>query len=201
MLQVGDGTRYKAIEGENQDDATDDAVDEPHRADVEMGAHLVNKEGNNRPPDQRPHHNKGVAQDDVVEFVFRQGETESGKQGNDQEHDERIAQGEQETCYRITPVVLALINVLGNLADGIVDDHVNGIDDKDDTADNLQDIHMVGNEIGDQRNTQAHQQAVKQVAGSSTHTRKETGIAPLVQRALNTQDTYRTHRCRQDDTY
>ncbi len=186
MLQVGYGSRYEAIEGENQDDATDDAVDEPHRADVEMGAHLVNKEGNYRPPNQRPHHNKGVAQDDVVEFVFRQGETESRKQGYNQEHDERIAQGEQEACYRITPVVLALVKVLGNLADRVVDDHVNGIDDKDDTADNLQDIHMVGNKIGDQRNTQAHQQAIEQVAGSSTHTRKETGIAPLVQRALNT---------------
>ena len=186
MLQVGYGTRYKAIEGEDEDDATDDAVDEPHRADVEMGAHLVNKEGNYRPPDQCPHHNKGVAQDDVVEFVFRQGETESCKQRNNQEHDERIAQGEQETCYRITPVVLSLIKVLGNLADRVVDDHVNGIDDKDNTADNLQNIHVVGNKIGDQRNTQAHQQAVEQVAGSSTHTRKETGIAPLVQRALNT---------------
>ncbi len=186
LLQVGYGTRYEAIEGEDQDDATDDAVDEPHRADVEMGAHLINEEGNYCPPDQRPHYNKGVAQDDVVELVFRQGETETGKQGNNQEHDERIAQGEQETGHRITPIVFALVIVLFNLADRIVDNHVNGIDNQDDTAYDLQNINMIGDKIGNQGNAQSHQQAIEQVAGSGSHTREKARIATLVQGALNT---------------
>ena len=201
LLEIGDGAGHQAIKRENEDDGTDDAVDEPHGADVEVCTHLVHKEGDNRPPHECTHNNEGIAQNNVIELVFRQGEAKSCEQRDDQEHDERIAQGEQETRHHVAPLVVALDNVFGNLADGVVDNHVQGIDDQDDTADDLQQINVVGNEVGHQRDAQTHQQAIEQIAGSSPHAREEARMTATVQRALDAKDTDRSHGCRQDNTY
>ena len=166
-----------------------------------MGADLVDKERDDGPPQQGSQDDGGVAEDDMVELVFGQGETESREQGDNQEDDEGIAQGEQESRHGITPLVLALVDVLGNLAHGVVDNHVERIDNQDGTADDLQDVDMVGDEVGHQRDSQADEQAVEQVAGGGTDSGEEAGITSLVQGALNAEDTDRTHRCRQDNTY
>ena len=196
MLEIGNRSGDEAVEGEYQDDAADDAVDEPHRTDVEVSAHLVHKEGDHRPPQQRAQHYRGVADDDVIELEFGQRKTESRKQRNNQEHDERIAQGEQETRGHVSPVVVALVYVLLNLADRVVEYHVHGIDNQDDTADNLQQVNMISYKIGHQRDAQPHQQAVEQIARRSPHSREKARIAALVQRALDTQDANRAHGCR-----
>ena len=161
-----------------------------------MGSHLINKEGNNRPPEQCASNDKGVTDDNVIKLVFGQRETEAGKQRDNQEHDERIAQREQEACHHITQVIVALVEVLLDLADRVVHDHVDGVHDEDDTSYNLQHIDVVGNEIGYERDAQPDQKTVEQVACRSPNTGEKTGIAPTVKCALNTQDTNRTHRSR-----
>ena len=83
-------------------------------------------------------------------------------------------------------MVVALVDVLLDLADGIMENHVQGIDNQDNTAYDLQDVNMVGDEIGHQRNAQPDKQAVEQVASRSAHSRKESGMTALVQGALNT---------------
>ena len=50
LLEGGDDAGDEAVDGEDEDDGADDAVNEPHRADVEVGAHLVDKEGDDGPP-------------------------------------------------------------------------------------------------------------------------------------------------------
>ena len=201
LLEGGDDAGDEAVDGEDEDDGADDAVDEPHRADVEVGAHLVNKERDDGPPDKGAQHYRGITEDDVKPLVLGQREVESGEQGDNQEHDERVTQGEQETCYHVTPLVVTRVDALLDLADGVVDNHVDGIDNQDDAAHNLQDVDVVGNEIGHQRDTQAHEQTIEQIACRSPHSGEKSRAATIVQGALDAQDTYRTHGCRQEDTY
>ena len=79
LLEGGNSASNKTVKGEDEDDAADDAVDEPHGADVEVAAHFIDKEGDDRPPYQSAHHNERVTKDDMVELIFRQGETESSE--------------------------------------------------------------------------------------------------------------------------
>ena len=113
-----------------------------------MGAHLVDKERDDSPPQQSAHYNEGIAHDDVIPLEFGQGETKARKQGDNQEHDERVAQREQETSNHIPPTVIALVYAFLDLADGVVDNHVDGIDNQDDAADNLQDVDVFGDQVG-----------------------------------------------------
>ena len=186
LLEGGDDAGDEAVDGEDEDDGADDAVDEPHRADVEVGAHLVDKEGDDGPPDEGTQDNRGIAEDDVIPLVLGQREVESREQGDDQEHDERIAQGEQESRDHVPPLVVTRVDALLNLADRVVDYHVNGIDNQDDAADNLQHIDVVSNEIGHQRDTQAHEQTIEQIASRSPHSGEKSRAAAVVQGALDT---------------
>ena len=201
LLEGGDDAGDEAVDGEDEDDGADDAVDEPHGADVEVGTHLIDKERDDCPPQQRSQHNRGVAEDDVVELILGQREVESGEQGDNQEHDERIAQGEQEAGDHVPPLVVTLVDALLDLADRVVYNHVDGIDDQDNAADTLQHIDMVGNEIGHQRDAQPDEQAVEQVACRCPHPGEKPRMSAIVQGALDTQDSNRTHGCRQEDTY
>ena len=150
LLEGGDDAGDETVNGEDEDDAADDAVNEPHGADVEVGAHLVDKEGDNRPPQQCAQDNRGVTEDDVIPLVFGQRETETREQGDNQEHDERVAQGEQESRNHVPPLIVALADILLDLAYRVVDNHVDGIDNQDDATHNLQDVDVVGNKIGHQ---------------------------------------------------
>lgn len=201
LVKVGNDAGDQTVEREDENNAADDAIDEPHGADVKVGAHLIDKEGDNRPPYQGSKDNEGIAEDDMVELVLRQWEAETGEQWDNQEHDERITQCEKEARDHVSPVVVALFDILFDLTDGVVDDHVNGIDNQDDTANDLQHINVVGDKISHQRDTQPHQQAIKQVAGSSTNAREEARMTSIVQSALDAEDADRSHGCRQNDTY
>ena len=150
LLEVGDNAGGQAVTGEDDNDDAYDAVDEPHGADVEVGAHLVDKESDDRPPNQCSKHYGQVTEDNVVELIFRQGKAETCEQGDNQEHDERVAQGEKETRDSIAPAVVTLVQILLNLAYRVMENHVKGIDNQDDTAHNLQEIDMVSDEISDQ---------------------------------------------------
>lgn len=46
LVQVGNGTCYQAIKGKNKNNGTDDAVNQPHRTDIEMSTDLIDKERN-----------------------------------------------------------------------------------------------------------------------------------------------------------
>ena len=201
LLEGGDDAGDEAVDGEDEDDGADDAVDEPHRADVEMGAHLVDKEGDDGPPQQRSQHNRGIAEDDVIPPVLGQWEVESREQGDNQEHDERVAQGEQETCDHVPPLVVTRVDALLDLADGVVNDHVDGIDNQDDAAHNLQDIDMIGDKIGHERDAQPNKQAIEQIACRSPNTCEKARVTAIVKGTLDAQDAYRSHGCRQEDTY
>ena len=91
LLKGGDDASDKAVDGEDENDRADDAVDEPHGANVEVGTHLIDKEGDDSPPNESTQDNRGIAKDDVVELVLGQREVKSREQGDNQEHDERIA--------------------------------------------------------------------------------------------------------------
>ena len=106
----------------------------------------------------------------MIPPVLGQWEVESREQGDNQEHDERVAQGEQESGDHVPPLVVTRVDALLDLADRVVNDHVDGIDNQDDAAHNLQDIDMIGNEIGHQRNAQPDEQTIEQIACSSPHT-------------------------------
>ena len=121
----------------------------------------------------------------MVELVFGQREAETGKQRDDEEHDQRIAQREQETGYHVAQVVIALVDVLFNLADRVVEDHVNSVGNQNHAADDLKDVDVVGDEFGHERDAQTNQQAIEQVAGGSTHTGEEPRVTPLVQGTLD----------------
>ena len=197
FLEVGVDAGRQAVERKHEDDDADDAVNEPHGADIKVGTHLIHKECDDGPPQQSTNDNEGIAHDDVIPLVLGQGEAKAREQRDNQEHDQRIAQGEQEACGHVSPVVLALVDVLGNLAHGIVDNHVDGINDQDDAAHDLQDIDIVGDKVGHKRDAQSHKQAIEQITCSCTDTSEETRVAALVQRPLDTQDAHRSNGCRE----
>ena len=174
LLEESNGAGDQAIEGEDEDDGADDAVNQPHRADVEVGAHLIDKEGDNRPPNESAQHNRPIAQDDVVKPVLGEREVEPCEQRDDQEHNERVAQGEQETRDHVAPMVVALLDVFPDLAHGVVHNHIAGIDDKDDTANDLQHVDMIGDKVGYQGNAKTHQQTIEQIAKRGAYSSEET---------------------------
>lgn len=137
----------------------------------------------------------------MIPPVLGQWEVESREQGDNQEHDERVAQGEQESGDHVPPLVVTRVDALLDLANRVVNNHVNGIDNQDNAADDLKHIDMIGNEIGHQRDTQPDEQAIEQIACRCPHTSEKPRVAAIVQGALDAQDTYRTHGCRQEDTY
>lgn len=185
LLEGGNDASDEAVDGEDEDDGANDAVDEPHGADVEVGAHLIDKERDDGPPQQSAHYDEGIAHGDVIPLVFGQRETKARKQRDNQEHDKRIAQREQEACNHIPPTVIAGVNTLLDLADRIVDNHVDGIGDQDDAADNLQDVDVVGDKIGHERDAQPHEQTVEQIARRSSHSGEKSRAATIVQCALD----------------
>ena len=160
LLEGGDDAGDETVNREDEDDRADDTVDEPHGADVEVGAHLVNEEGDDRPPQQGAQHNRGVTQDDVIPLVLGQRETETRKQRDNQEHDERVAQGEQESRDHVPPLVVALVDIFLDLAYRVVNNHVNSVNNEDDATHNLQNVDVIGNKIGHQRDAQPDEQTV-----------------------------------------
>ena len=137
----------------------------------------------------------------MIPLVFGQRETETREQGDNQEHDERVTQGEQEARDHVPPLVVARVDALLNLAYRVVNDHINSIDNQDDAAHNLQDVDMVSDEVGNQRDAQPNKQTVEQIACCSPNTGEKARVSAIVKGTLDAQDTDRSHGCRQEDTY
>ncbi len=78
-----DKCRYRADQGEDNEYRADDAVDQVERTHVEVGAHLVDQEGDEKPPAEGSGGDAEVAGNIVIVAELGEEEVETGKQADD----------------------------------------------------------------------------------------------------------------------
>ena len=90
-----------AHNGKNQDDASRDLIDQPHRPEVEMSPDLVDKKRHHPPPEQRTGKNEHIADQILIKADLRQQEIEPGEQTDYQKDNQRVGECKKETAEDI----------------------------------------------------------------------------------------------------
>lgn len=127
------------------------------------------------------------------------GKSKTGEQRNNQEQNQWIGEGKQEARDGVTRIVVLVVGVLHLVVDRIVQDHIGGIDNQDDTTQDLQHRDVAFDKVGDKADAQSGEQAIEKVASRRAQTCEEPRLLPLVQCALHSQNTDGSHRRRQND--
>lgn len=193
--------RHDADHTHDKDDSGKDAVEQPHRTDIEMSAHLVDKVSDAKPPRYSPEEYRNIAGYIVVGFKFGRTEIESGEKTDDEEQYQRIGEREEKPCPEILPIAVGLHRSRLEATRRIGDEEIAGIDAQNDRTYDLQRNLVSLDEIRDKRQAQPRQQTVDQVAQSRTDPGKKRRPTSAVKRPLDTQHPDRPHRCRHEDAY
>ena len=185
---------YQGDDREYHDDASYHLVDNEDAVGIKLAAYLVDEPCEPEPPQQRSKEDAQVAHSHLQGHVGHH-EGKLGEGGHEEEHDERIRQGDKECRYAVVPeralLVAALVHVLG----GIALEAIDAEDQEQQAAEYLQVELVLGvvDEIHHKAHSQAREERIDDVAASRPNTRHETKPTPLVQSALDTQDADRSH--------
>lgn len=101
-------TRHDADHTHDEDDSGKDAVEQPHRTDIEMSANLVDKVSDAKPPRYSSEEYRNIAGNIVVGFKFGRTEIESGEKTDDEEQYQRIGEREEKPRPEIFPIAVGL---------------------------------------------------------------------------------------------
>lgn len=190
----------QAVERDDEQQRSHDAIDGPHAASGESRTYLVDNEGDNAPPQHGTGSDEDVTQNNVVPAMhLGVRKTETGKQRDDQKQNQRIRQGEQETGNGITCVVVLVVGVIDAVVGWVVQNHIGRIYNEDDATQDLQHRDIALDEVSDKADAQSCQQAIKEVAGSSTQSREESRLMAFVECTLHGEDADGSHRSRQNN--
>ncbi len=156
----GDG----ADQGEDEEEGADDAVEEVEGAHVEVGTHFVDQQGYEEPPAEGADGNGEVAGKVVIVAELGQQEVEARKEADDEEENERVADGEQKAGHYVFPVGVGLGHVgFAELLGGVFAEKVDAENGNGYGAENLEQQLLRGNEVGYEGNAGAGQNAIEKV--------------------------------------
>ena len=125
-----------------------------------------------------------------------QHEGKLGIHGQEQENDQRVRECDEESRPRIVPDGAFLLAGLVHLPRGVTLVGIESETEQHDTSHNLEieAVLVVVDQIHHERHTKAGNSRIDDVTHRSTDTRSQSVPASLVQRALHTKDTDRSHR-------
>ena len=118
-----------------------------------------------------------------------------------EEQNERIGEAEQKTGDGVLCVGVFLLLRRSQRAGRIFANKINAIANKNQAANDLQNVLIGLDEIDDYRHAQTGEHTIEHIGERSPQTGKEPRPTPFVESALNTQNTDRTHRRRNEHSY
>ncbi len=187
---------------EDDHDASYHLINNKDAVGIKLTSNLVDEPSQAKPPKQ------GTEDDAQVTYAHLQrhvgnDECKLGEGGHEQEHDKRIGQCDKERRQPIMEERTLLVAALMHVPRRIALEAVDTKDEQEQTTENLEIELILGvvDKIHHKAHSQSREKCIHDVAAGSAHTGHETIPAPLVQRALDTQDAYRSHRGRGNNTY
>lgn len=201
MIQV-EHRAYQRYQREDDHHTAYHLINNKNAVGIKLAAYLVDEPGKAKPPQQGAKHDAEIAHTHLDRHV-RNYKGKLRVCGHEEEHDERIGEcdeeGRQSVVEQGALLVAALVHVLRRVAL----EAIHSEDKQQQTARNLKIKLVLGivDKIHYKTHTQTRKHGIHDVAASSADACHKTIPAPLVQRALNTQNTYWTHGSRGNDTY
>ena len=186
----------KADNRHHYNDDTNSPVDKPDAAHIEPRTHFIDDIGNEKPPAHRSDEDREIAHDMVPQLRFGQEEVETGKQTYIEEQNKRIGEGEQEGGNEILRIGIDRRVGFADILRRVLPVEIEAEAHQHQAAQNLQYILIGFDKIDNNRHTQPCEQGIYQVGQRGSQPRNESRPTPLVERALDTQYSYRPHRCR-----
>ena len=176
----------------------DDAVHNPHRADIKVRAHAVNEARDAVPPKYGAAQNGDIAQHIVPGRELGSQEVEAGKKADYKEQYQRVGKGKDEARDHVAPIGAGRHFRVDKLVRGVVEKQVEGINKQDYGAQDLQNFLICLNEVRHKRKPQPRQQAIDKVGESRADARIEGRHTSLIERPLDNEHANRTHRSRDE---
>ena len=201
MIQV-EHRAYQRYQREDDHHAAYHLINNKNAVGIKLASYLVDEPGKAKPPQQGAKNDAEIAHTHLDRHVGNY----KGKLrvcGHEEEHDERIGEcdeeGRQSVVEQGALLVAAFVHVLRRVALEAI--HSEGKQQQ--TARNLKIELVLGivDKIHHKAHTQTREHGIHDVAASCADACHKTIPAPLVQRALNTQNTYWTHGGRGNDAY
>ena len=201
MIQV-EHRAYQRYQREDDHHAAYHLINNKDAVGIELAAYLVDEPGKTKPPQQGAKHDAEIAHAHLDRHVGNH----KGKlrvSGHEEEHDERIGESDEEGRQSVVEQRALLVAALVHVLHRVALEAIYSKDKQQQTARNLKIELVLGivDKIHHKTHTQTREHGIHDVAASSTDACHKTIPAPLVQRALNTQNTYWTHGSRGNDTY
>ena len=196
---------HRADQGDDREDDHDASyhlINNKDAVGIKLASNLVDEPSQPKPPEQGTEDDAQVAYAHLQRHVGND-EGKLGEGGHEQEHDEGIGQRDKERRQPIMEeralLVAALVHVAGRIALEAIDAKYK----QEQTSEDLEIELVLGivDEIHHKAHSQSREKRIHDVAAGSAHTGHETIPTPLVQRALDTQDAYRSHRGGGNNTY
>ena len=201
MIKI-ENRAYQGDDREDDDHASYHLINNKDAVGIKLATDFIDQPSQTKPPKQGTEDNAQIPHSHLQRHVgHHEGKLSEGR--HEEEHDERIGQRDEERRDAIVQqralLVAALVHVLGRIALEAIDTE----GQKKETTENLK-IELVlriVDEIHHKAHAKSCEERIHDVTASGTDARHETIPTPLVQGALNTQYTHRSHRSRGNNTY
>lgn len=201
MIKI-ENRAYQGNDGEDDDHASYHLINNKDAVGVKLPSDFIHQPSQSKPPQQGTEYDAQVTHAHLQRHVGHD-EGKLCESRHEEEHNQRIGEGDEERrdgIVRQRPLLIAaLVHVSGRIALETI--HAKG--EQEQTAKDLE-IELVlriVDEIHHKAHAQSCEQGIDDVAASGTDTCHKTIPTPLVQSALDTQNTYWTHRGRGYNTY
>ena len=201
MIQV-EHRAYQRYQREDDHHTAYHLINNKNAIGIKLAAYLVDEPGKTKPPQQGAKHDAEIAHAHLDRHVGNH----KGKlrvSGHEEEHDERIGESDEEGRQSVVEQRALLVAALVHVLHRVALEAIYSKDKQQQTARNLKIELVLGivDKIHHKTHTQTREHGIHDVAASSADACHKTIPAPLVQRALNTQNTYWTHGGRGNDAY
>ena len=201
MIQI-ENRAEESDHGEDDDHAAYYLIDNDDAVGIKLVSNLVDEPGESEPPQQGSEDDAEIPYSHFYRHI-RYDESKLREGGHEEEHDERIGEGDEKGRQAVVEQSALLVAALVHILHRVALETIHSEDKQQQTARNLKIELVLGivDKIHHKTHTQTREHSIHDVAASSADACHKTIPAPLVQRALNTQNTYWTHGSRGNDTY
>ena len=201
MIQV-EHRAYQRYQREDDHYTAYHLINNKNAIGIKLATYLVDEPGKTKPPQQGAKHDAEIAHAHLNRHVGNH----KGKLrvcGHEEEHDERIGEGDEKGRQAVVEQCALLVAALVHILHRVAFEAVDSEHKEHQTAENLKIELILGvaHKIHHKTHAQTREHGIHDVAASSADACHKTIPAPLVQRALNTQNTYWTHGGRGNDAY
>lgn len=201
MIKIENRT-YQGDDREDDNHASYNLINNKDAIGIKLASDFINQPSKSEPPKQGSEHDTQIAHSHLQRHVGH-NKCKLCEGCHEEEDDKRIGKGDEECrdgIVRQRPLlVAALVHILGRIALETI--NAKGKQEQATKDLKIELVLSIVDKIHHKAHTQTRKHGIHDVAASSADACHKTIPAPLVQRALNTQNTYWTHGSRGNDTY